>query len=395
MKPATRATGLVFAMLLSVAGLAGAGTMTYGSPAVQTLHSPIGSGPQVYDIVIMAEGYRSSEMSRFATDALAARDAILAKEPFATYRAFVRIWQVNTISAQSGVDKMIPVGADSYESIYRDTCFDCTYAPARGESYPGRLIVARNTTNVNAAKSRVPGADLVVILVNDTMYGGAGDPGIATSYNGAQMRGVVTHEMAHSSSSLGDEYVTGGGYTGSEPAKPNLSTMSNPSTVKWSAWSYTLSNGETVGCAAGGDGWATGLYRPLASACSMNTDLSKPYCCVCREAVLMTLHLRTNPLFDPRSSLRWSATGWENYGSFWCSIAEIVPDATNVVGFTVDGYAATPTSSVSGPTRTWRLDRTLLRGTHRVRVSVLDNTGWIRISSQRPTRTYEWVFTQR
>ncbi len=396
MKPRIRARGLAIAVALLFAPPAVAGTMTYGSPSVQSIHAPIGGAPSVYDIVIMAEGYRSSEMTRFGTDAAAVRDEILAKEPWSTYRAFVRIWQVNTISAQSGVDKTLPVGSDSFESISRNTCFDCRYAPARGESFPGRLIVVGNMTNVNAAKSRVTGADLVLVLVNDTLYGGAGAPGVATAYNGASMRRVATHEMAHSASNLGDEYVTGGNYTGSEPSWPNLSIASIPSLVKWSAWSWTLSNSETVGCSAGGDGWATGLYHPIPTACHMNSDLSKPYCCVCRETILKTLYAGTNYLMNPRSSLRASATGWENVGSFWCSIDEIVPDATNVVSFTVDGYNALyPTTTTSGLTQTRRLDQTLSRGSHRVRVSVLDNTGWIRLSAQRPTRTYEWVFTQR
>ncbi len=396
MKPRTRATAFgLAAVVLSIAGAVQAGTMTYGSPYVQSIHAPIGGSATVYDIVILAEGYRSSEMTKFATDAAAVRDEILAKEPWATYRAFVRIWQMNTISTDSGVDKTLPVGPDSFESIYRNTCFDCRYAPARGESFPGRLIVVGNMTNVNSAKSRVAGADLVLILVNDSLYGGAGAAGVATAYNGSSMRRVATHEMAHSASNLGDEYVTGGNYTGSEPSWPNLSIASNPSFVKWSAWSWTLSNGQTVGCSAGGDGWATGIYHPTPTACHMNSDLSQPYCCVCRETILKTLHGRTNYLLDPRSSIRRSSTGWENVGAFWCSIAETVPDATNVVGFTLDGYAVTPTSTVSGLTRTWRLDRTLGRGTHRVRVSVLDNTGWIRLSAQRPTRTYEWSFTQR
>ena len=68
-----------------------------------------------------------------------------------------------------------------------------------------RLIVCNNSTVTTAVnKSGVP-YDKIVVIVNDSVYGGSGGS-IAVSYNGSSGPQVVAHEFGHSLGGLIDEY---------------------------------------------------------------------------------------------------------------------------------------------------------------------------------------------
>lgn len=383
--------------------LADAGTMTYGSPSVQSLYSGAGTSGDKFDIVILAEGYTSSQMSLFSTNATTLRDAIVGFAPYNTYAKFIRVWQVNTISTDSGVDK--PVWG-----TYRNTCFDGAYNMAVGDTAgPGRLLTVSNTANINAAKGLVSGADLVIVIVNDTYYGGAGGGGLCTTYNGSSMTGVVTHETGHAATNLADEYCYSNlTWSGGEPSQPNITTMSYAPWARWSAWvGTTVADGGSVSTFQGGAGsYQYGIYRPVNNACHMKS-LGYGFCPVCREAVIRMMYSKTAPITWSSSSAYWEWSwsswwfgSWEfvNYGTFSACFDEIVPDGSTYVVWNVDGsWVGSSYSYLAGSATRWVLNQSLAPGDHTVTGWVVDTSSMLAIGGwyARPMYNVSWSFTQR
>lgn len=387
---APRIVSFVLAITALAPAIARAGSLTCGTPQVQNLWSGAGTTGDKFDVVFVAEGFTSSQMALFASNAQTLKNALLGFEPYRTYAKYIRVWQVNSISAQSGADHP---GA----GVYRDTCFDAQYVDAVGdEPGQGRLITVENWTNLAAAKAKVAGADLVIVIVNDPQYGGCGylGEGICTTYNGSYTTGVVTHETGHAATSLGDEYCYASeSWVWSEPTEPNITTQPSALSTKWSAWVGTPSGG-LVGAWQGGDAeYAYGLYRPVNTACHMN-DLSYGFCPVCREAVIRMLYSKTNPIVAYRSSATTT-----NVGTFTASVDEIIPDSSTQVWWQVDGVwtNVSTTGVAAGSAMRYTLTRTFTPGSHRVTSWVGDVTSLLRIggSSRKPIYTRTWTFTQQ
>lgn len=368
--------------------------MTYGTPAVQSLHAGAGASGDKFDIVILAEGFRSTEMALFSTNAAAVRDALLGMAPYDSYSKFIRVWQVNTISTDSGADR--PVW-----NQLRNTCFDSSYVMVTGDvAGPGRLLTVNNNANIAAARDRVAGADLVIIIINDSYYGGAGGGGVCTTYNGDQMLEVVTHETGHAATNLGDEYVYAmNAYRGGERSEPNLTIMSYAPWAKWSEWNGTeAEDGGTVGTFAGGAmDFSSGIYRPVNEGCHMR-NLRYGFCPVCREAVIRMMHSKTNPITAAWSSSQYLwFFGTVNFGSFTACLDEIVPDDSTYVVWNVDGeWVGSSYSYGAGTAQRHVLDRALTPGYHTVTGWVVDTTSMLAIGGwyARPMRSVSFGFFQ-
>ena len=61
----------------------------------------INNGPSAnrVDLVILGDGYRSSELSKFATDAQAFVDKFFLNTPFKEYAQSFNVWRLDTASA--------------------------------------------------------------------------------------------------------------------------------------------------------------------------------------------------------------------------------------------------------------------------------------------------------
>lgn len=402
------------ASLLGLAALglfpsfAAAGTIFYGSPAVEKIHDGAGASAEKFDIVFVAEGYRASEMTQFATDSDNARDAILAFSPYDAYADFIRVWRVNTISVESGADK--PAFMTSV-----NTCFDAAYTMALGETVaPGRSLMVNDVNTLATARLWVPAVDVVIALVNDSTYGGAARPNVCTSYNGPEMRQVVTHELGHAAINLADEYWSGKeiySATGPEPSEPNVTKTLVAPWCKWSAWVGTaVTDGGQVNTWEGGRGkYDRGLFRPVESACHMK-ELRFPYCPVCREAAIRMLYSKTDAITASGSSCfsyyvyvpLWFGFGYYelrqvNFGTFSAWFNEIVPDGSDASLWQVDGGwngDAWDYASASGTGHAFFAD--LAPGTHQITAWIVDTTPMVAIGgwSARPMRSVTWTFTQ-
>src|SRR5204863_7187684 len=102
-------------------------------------------------------------------------------------------------------------------------------------------LICINQTKVNTIVTATLGPtqhDMVLIIVNDSEYGGSGGSVAVASTNSAVVE-LVLHEEGHSFRFLADEY--GGPPPPScvntvEPSEPNATKETQRSLIKWNAW---------------------------------------------------------------------------------------------------------------------------------------------------------------
>jgi len=139
---------------------------------------------------------------------------------------------------------------------------------------------------VFAAASAYPDWDEILVLVNDTTYGGTGGSFSVISRHASAVD-VARHEYGHSFSRLADEYDSPfPGYppcsdlSGSSPCQANVTDETSRESIKWAPW---ISAETPVPTPEGVPAWAhvaglfegarflpTGMYRHRDSSCLMH-----------------------------------------------------------------------------------------------------------------------------
>jgi len=281
-----------------------------------------GSDALRWNLVLVSEGYRSTEMANFATDAQDFVNTLFATAPFNTLQAAINVHRVDVTSTDSGADDPTACGGTGASPA---TYFDATFCGSAGVR---RLLVVNDTTVINTVQAEVPAWNMILVLVNSTVYGGSGGAVAAFSMAPNAME-IGLHEMGHTAFGLADEYEywagCGTGETGHdhhpavEPAQPNVTIDSNRTTIKWgdlilaSTPLPTSANADcsncdpqpnpqpsgVVGAFEGAHYYHCGAYRPQW-VCRMRA-LNNPFCAVCRRVIVNTLtpHMPTKtPLKD-------------------------------------------------------------------------------------------------
>jgi hypothetical protein len=259
----------------------------------QTLVNHTVSGPraQRLNVVFVAEGYTASQLSngKFLSDMDMLTDYLFSIAPFSTYKPYFNIYGVSVASAQSGADQGSAGGL-------RNTYFDATF------NYAGidRLLVADTSRVLNVVNGLVPEHDIIIVIVNDTKYGGSGGSIAVTSIN-ASAPEIAVHEIGHSFGRLADEYDYAGS-TSSESA--NTTQETTRSLIRWNAWingSTPLPTPETstyggglVGLFEGAAYQTTGWYRPTLD--SKMKSLGQPFYAVNEEALVLAIYNRVAPI---------------------------------------------------------------------------------------------------
>lgn len=218
-----------------------------------------------FDLVIIGDGYTSSQMGTLRQHAQSKWNEIAATAPWNTYRNSVNVWLVEVVSNQSGVDN------DPYQGVYRDTALDMHFWCGGTER-----LLCLNEAKAQQYASQAPAADAIVAVGNTIKYGGAGYPSLATVAGGNSLSaGIVIHELGHSVGGLADEYwAPGTTYTGAEPANLNATTSSGCG--KWAAYiGRSTPDGGVIGCFQGGHQYNYGIYRP--SQDSLMRSHNKPF----------------------------------------------------------------------------------------------------------------------
>lgn len=280
----------------------------------EPLDAPEGDPANRVDLLIMGDGYTAAERSKFEGDAATLRDEFFAISPYAEYRNYVNVTMLFTASPQSGADHpphdpdcaSSNLGccadedtlSDDLAGTYVDTAFDAHYC-AFGIH---RLLVV-NSVAVAIAAAEVPDWDHIIVLVNDSTYGGSGGSLAVASTHPASVD-IMRHEYGHSFTDLADEYET------PNPEFPACSDVSGPacernvtdvtvrSLVKWEPWIQPATPVPTpesvvyankVGLFEGARYLESGMYRPRDTQCLMRT-LGQPFCEVCRQAYVHKLY---------------------------------------------------------------------------------------------------------
>ncbi|MES2089731.1 MAG: M64 family metallopeptidase, partial [Pseudomonadota bacterium] len=253
-----------------------------------------GSPANRLDLLLVAEGYTLDQKAQFMTQAAELANQVLSISPYSDYRQLINVRWLFVPSSQSGADKPDCVETPGAAVEMVDTAFDATYC-AGGLR---RGVVVDNTKVLTAAGA-VPDWDMVMVLVNDSEYGGTGGQIAVTSTNSASAQ-VMQHELGHSFSKLADEYDSpfpGYGACSDLPGsalgvcEANVTNQSARSGLKWSRWLDTSTVVPTISSLADPVGtglWegaryqSSGMYRQCFNG--LMRSLGVPFCHVDSEA---------------------------------------------------------------------------------------------------------------
>jgi len=287
----------VFGLMIGSAGFSPWGL---GEPVTAIRNN--GSSANRVDLVILGDGYTSAELGKYATDAEQAVRGFFAQEPFKEYQKYFNVLRVDVTSAQSGADH-----PEDAPPVSRNTAFDATYNCGGIE----RLICI-NILKVQAVLGNSVQADqrdIVLVLVNDTEYGGSGGSISVASLNAAVIE-LVLHEVGHSFGLLADEYETQPPACNNavEPSEANATRQTNRNLIKWNAgggppngWinpatpvPTTSATPGTPGLYQGAKYCPTGLFRPTNN--SKMRSLGFPFEQINEEQLVKRIYNWVSPL---------------------------------------------------------------------------------------------------
>jgi hypothetical protein len=264
-----------------------------------------------YNVVLLSDGYRPSEMAQYATDAQNFVNSLFATPPYNDPMLFgtklsdaMNIWRVDVSSTDSGADDPVACGGTGATAA---TYFDAKFC----NSGIQRLLLINNATAFAVAGAQVPQWHMILALVNTPIYGGGGGD-VATFSMAPNAFQIGIHEMGHTAFGLADEYEYWAGcgvdtnrnnHPAVEPGQPNVTINSNRATIKWgdliaaSTPMPTTSNANcsqcdsqlnpvganTVGAFEGAHYYHCDAYRPQFN-CKMRA-LNWDFCAVCRRVI--------------------------------------------------------------------------------------------------------------
>jgi IgA Peptidase M64 len=323
------------------------------------------------DIVILGDGYTASELAKFATDVEGFVNGLFAQEPWKEYQKYFNVHRVDVTSAESGADH-----PERTPPLFKDTAFNATYNCAGIQ----RLIcVDVSKVNTVLVASVPPDTrDLVLLIVNDSEYGGSGGS-IAVASVHPDVVELILLEVGHSFGLLADEY--GGPPPPScnaalEPPEANATMETQREGIKWAVWiepdTPIPTLGPTVaepGLYEGAKYCDTGLFRPTYN--SKMRSLFQPYEQINSEQLVKQVYGLVSPLdsAEPSDSTITLRDGQSQ--TFKVKTLEPLTHALDIV-WRIDGQ----TVAIGNELTLRAAD--LSPGSHRVEVTVSDPTHFVR-----------------
>ncbi len=327
------------------------------------------------DLVIMGDGYRAQDQAKMTTDAQKVLNAFFADKFWSTYKNYLNVKLVHVVSNQDGADNGM------YGSgVMRDTALGAYFNCANID----RLLCVNAGTVNTVAFNDAPEYDQILVIVNDTKYGGAGGSYATTSMDPGAVD-VPIHEVGHSLFGLADEYEYGGeSYARCDAVNdcsaPNVTVKNTLATIKWNAWieagtpiptPETAQYASTVGLFEGAAYYPTGQYRPWQD-CLMRS-LGQSLCPVCTEAAVLKTYdfasLEDSHLPNA-ASVSMTTTQTVTFG---VTGPRPIPNTVSAKWYKNNGLLAgfsQDSADVSGAT--------LGVGTHQLRVDLSDDTTLVR-----------------
>ena len=256
-------------------------------------------GHHAIDFVLLGDGYTRDDQKQFLSDARRCFDYLFRTSPFDRYRSYFNLYAIPVVSHERGISHPGVRLADGTRACperspmplqHRDTYFRLSL------DFDGihRLMGCGDYAALHRILHRLaPHCRQVGILSNTDEYGGMGGDILLATRNELS-REVFVHELGHSLADLADEYFAGDDFFAE---LPNMTSDSLPSTVRWRHWLdvpgvgiYPYQGSET----------AAHWFKPTeatenAAFCKMQV-LGRPFCPVCREAIVERLHALCNPI---------------------------------------------------------------------------------------------------
>lgn len=241
------------------------------------------------NLVILSEGYQTSELDQFITDATNYTNTMFSTSPFSEYTNYFNVYAIKVPSNESGAD-------DPSENVYVDTYFNATF-DAFGNSY--LLYYEIDGNNANNTESKIynvladnfPAYDQALILVNTDDYGGSGGL-FPMAYSGYWGANVIMHELGHSLFDLKDEYYPGDELAGEAI---NMTQENDANLIKWKNWVGTNDVGVyQYECSKCDTDNYTNWYKPHQN-CIMES-ISQSFCSVCKEGMIKKIHSLISPI---------------------------------------------------------------------------------------------------
>ncbi len=340
-----------------------------------------GAASERINIVILSEGYQAGELAQFRTDATNTLAALFANSPLTGYEKRFNAYAISVASVDSGSDH-------PSRGVYKNTYFNTSYDVSGIARY---LTVLDRTPVYNTLFAFVPNYDLVVILVNDTEYGGSGGRFMTISKHASSAE-IARHELGHAFANLGDEYTTGES-TGTELS--NATQVTDRNLTPWKSWIAgatplptpdSPTTATNVGLFAGAHYSAAGWYRPKSN-CKMRS-LGVDFCEVCREALVKAIYSRGGPIRTQFPSSVQAAIVAASSRSF--SVGTVTPTNQPLeVKWVLNGtqLGTTGTNLVLNASQ-------LLPGNNTLTVNVADKTSFVRSDPGNSLKaSYSWQVT--
>ena len=262
-----------------------------------------GAADNRVDVVILGDGYTAEQLDDYAVDAEAIVSKFVTEPPFEEFRNHFNIRRIEVISNESGADH-------PERDEYKDTALGATY---NCQGIQRLLCVDYLAVNNVLDASVAPDErDIILVVVNDPEFGGAGGA-FAVASTHASSADVMMHEIGHSFGYLADEYESSppACNTSVEPAAANLTLETDRNLIKWNAgggpptgWIeldtiIPYQNGQptdVVGLYDGG-GYCTagsGMYRPTFLS-KMRANAA-PFGPVNEEQLIKQIYSYVNPV---------------------------------------------------------------------------------------------------
>lgn len=183
------------------------------------------------DLLLLGDGYTLKERREFERDTERFMKELFSVEPFSSRRNDFTCRAIFVPSAESGISR-------PRAGVFHNSPLGTSYNSLDSERYI-LSVEDRKWRDIAAAAPY----DFVVILVNDQQYGGGGIYRLyATVAAGSDFSPYLfVHELGHSLAALADEYYTSDvAYedfipADTEPWEPNITSLLNPGSLKWSA----------------------------------------------------------------------------------------------------------------------------------------------------------------
>jgi uncharacterized repeat protein (TIGR01451 family) len=376
-------------------------------PAARMLSAPGPTSGNRVDLLVMGDGYTAAQSAKFASDAAGVLASFFSISPYDAYQNYFNVSTLFTASNQPGADH--PPFASGCQATYPPTCCADTTMnsdPLRGTFADTAFDASYCTSNVHrllavtfakafAAAAASPDWDQILMVVNDSTYGGAGG-GISVVSTHPQAVDVARHEFGHTFTRLADEYSYGtppgplcSDAGGPEACEANVTGQTSLGLLKWASWVLpttplptpdTAAFATVVGLFEGARYRPTGNYRPQRT-CLMNA-LGVPFCAICSQEFVLRLY--RGGWGVPAAGIDTIEPGSETPApgvvslpapatrTFSASLLQPVGGPALVVSWTVNGVAV---PGATGPSYTFT---PAAPGQYRVVLSVRDPTPLVR-----------------